>query len=98
MYNLARPLKTLRIEVHDVSGQRWLPRTPAMAADLTDHIWSVKDNRCKTNLQVGHTTRWTKSPSPIEFPGRGSIRQGDGESDTAFSSAFRLSARPDALA
>jgi hypothetical protein len=43
VYNLARPLKTLRIEVHDVPGQRWLPRTPAMAAGLTDHIWSVKE-------------------------------------------------------
>jgi hypothetical protein len=43
MYNLARPLKTLRVEVHDVPGQRWLPRTPAMAAGLTDHIWPVKE-------------------------------------------------------
>jgi hypothetical protein len=23
--------------------RRWLPRTPAMAAGLTDHIWTVKE-------------------------------------------------------
>jgi hypothetical protein len=25
------------------SGLKWLPRTPAMAADLTDHIWTLKE-------------------------------------------------------
>jgi hypothetical protein len=39
---LARPLKTLRLEVN-TSGRRWLPRSPAMAAGLTDHIWTVKE-------------------------------------------------------
>ena len=43
IYNLARPLKTLRLEVHDVPGRRWLPHTPAMAAGLTNHIWTVKE-------------------------------------------------------
>ncbi len=43
VYNLVRPLKTLRMEVHDVPGQRWQPRTPAMAAGLTDHPWTVKE-------------------------------------------------------
>jgi hypothetical protein len=43
VYNLVRPLKTLRMEVRDVSGQRWQPRTPAMAAGLTDHPWTVKE-------------------------------------------------------
>lgn len=42
VYNLARPLETLRLEAH-TSGRRWLPRSPAMAAGLTDHIWSVKE-------------------------------------------------------
>jgi hypothetical protein len=37
VYNLARPLKTRRLEV-DTPGRRWLPRSPAMAAGLTDHI------------------------------------------------------------
>jgi len=43
VYNLVRPLKTLRCEVFDDPVRRWLPRTPAMAAGLTDHIWTVKE-------------------------------------------------------
>ncbi len=42
-YNLARPLKTLRLEVTEVPGRRWRQRSPAMAAGLTDHIWTVKE-------------------------------------------------------
>jgi hypothetical protein len=42
-YNLARPLKTLRLEVADDSTRRWQPRTPAIAAGLTDRIWTVKE-------------------------------------------------------
>ena len=41
-YNLTRPLKTLRQEVNE-PGRRWLRRTPAMAAKLTDHIWSIEE-------------------------------------------------------
>lgn len=42
VYNLTRPLKTLAIRVH--TGQRrWQPQTPAMAAGLTDHQWTVKE-------------------------------------------------------
>lgn len=43
IYNLARPLKTLRREVRNDPRRRWKPRTPAMAAGLTDHIWTVKE-------------------------------------------------------
>ena len=25
------------------SAKRWQPRTPAMAADLTDHVWSLRE-------------------------------------------------------
>ena len=42
-YNLARLLKTLRRAVHNIPGRRWSPRTPAMAAGLTDHIWTVRE-------------------------------------------------------
>jgi hypothetical protein len=44
VYNLTRPVKTLRVErvaVH--SQQRGPARTPAMAAGLTDHIWTVQE-------------------------------------------------------
>jgi len=43
IYNLSRPLKTLRVEIFDMPNRRWKPRTPATAAGLTDHIWSVKE-------------------------------------------------------
>ena len=42
VYNLTRPLKTLAIRVQ--TGQRrWHRQTPAMAAGLTDHQWTVKE-------------------------------------------------------
>jgi hypothetical protein len=42
VYNLTRSVKTLQVEVKH--GQRpWQPRSPAMAAGLTDHIWTVKE-------------------------------------------------------
>lgn len=42
-YNLLRPHKSLRILDQDGSRRRWRPRTPAMAAGLTDPIWTVKE-------------------------------------------------------
>jgi hypothetical protein len=42
-YNLVRPHKSLRLCASDEPGVRWQPRTPAMAAQLTDHIWTVKE-------------------------------------------------------
>lgn len=42
VYNLTRSVKTLRAEV--CQGQRrWIQRSPAMAAGLTDHIWSIRE-------------------------------------------------------
>lgn len=43
VYNWVRPLKTLRQPVTDQPGRRWQPRTPAMAAGLTDHRWTLKE-------------------------------------------------------
>ena len=42
-YNLVRPHKSLRLPVRDGLPRKWSPRTPAIAAGLTDHIWSVKE-------------------------------------------------------
>jgi hypothetical protein len=42
VYNLTRSVKTLRLKVND-GQRRWQPRSPAMAASLTDHIWTVKE-------------------------------------------------------
>jgi len=42
-YNLVKPHKSLRIRVLDIPGRKWNPQTPAMAARLTNHVWSVKE-------------------------------------------------------
>jgi len=42
-YNFVKPHKSLRLRVYDIPGQKWKPRTPAMAAHLTDHIWTVEE-------------------------------------------------------
>ncbi|MBI3757018.1 MAG: IS1 family transposase [Deltaproteobacteria bacterium] len=42
VYNLTRPVKTLRREVND-GQRRWLPQSPAMKAGLTDHVWSIRE-------------------------------------------------------
>jgi IS1 family transposase len=39
-YNFCWPVRTLRLQGQD---KRWFSRTPAMVADLTDHIWSLQE-------------------------------------------------------
>ncbi len=39
-YNFCWPVRTLRIKGSD---DHWQPRTPAMAAGLADHVWSIKE-------------------------------------------------------
>ena len=44
LYNFTRPVKTLRVELPNPSKQaRWQQRTPAMAASLTDHLWTIQE-------------------------------------------------------
>jgi hypothetical protein len=44
LYNFTRPVRTLHRELEEPTKQaRWRPRTPAMAAALTDHVWTVKE-------------------------------------------------------
>jgi transposase len=38
-----KPDRVGQISKHGDPTRRWLPRTPAMVAGLTDHIWSVKE-------------------------------------------------------
>lgn len=55
VYNLVRPVKTLRIEVND-DTRRWEPRTPAMAAGLTDHIWTIEELMMTVAVPVNNNT------------------------------------------
>ena len=40
-YNFCWPVRTLR--VRESAAQAWQQRTPAMAAGLTDHVWSLAE-------------------------------------------------------
>jgi transposase-like protein len=42
VYNFCTPHKSLRQEQQD-GVRKWVPRTPAMAADITEHIWTVAE-------------------------------------------------------
>jgi hypothetical protein len=42
--NFCKPVRTLRQRLRRKQGQRkWRQRTPAMAAGLTDHVWSIAE-------------------------------------------------------
>lgn len=43
VYNLIKPLKTLRIPDSENPIRKWIPQTPAMKAGLSDHCWSFKE-------------------------------------------------------
>ena len=45
IYNFVRPHEALRLRLSQAGtyGRRWEQRTPAMAAGLTDHIWSLEE-------------------------------------------------------
>ena len=44
IYNFTRSVRTLQVELPHPSKQaRWQQRSPAMAAGLTDHIWTVQE-------------------------------------------------------
>jgi len=40
-YNLCWPHESLRLPA--LGGRKWQERTPAMAAGLTDHIWTLEE-------------------------------------------------------
>lgn len=42
VYNFTRSVKTLRTEVYN-GDRKWAQRSPAMAAGLTDHLWSLRE-------------------------------------------------------
>lgn len=44
LHNFVRPHSSLREEMPEMQDHRkWLRRTPAMAAGITDHIWSTRE-------------------------------------------------------
>jgi hypothetical protein len=55
-YNLLRPYKSLRLPVAHAAPQKWLQRTSAIAAKLTDHIWTVKQPSTTSPLPDSNNT------------------------------------------
>jgi len=44
MFNFVRPHQALRVPLsRPIHGRKWQQRTPAMAAGLTDHIWTLEE-------------------------------------------------------
>jgi hypothetical protein len=45
IYNFIRPHSALKVKLRQPAahGRRWQQRTPAIAAGLTDHIWSLEE-------------------------------------------------------
>jgi len=41
-YNFIKPHDSLKVKV-DSQNRKWLQRTPAMAENITDHIWTLKE-------------------------------------------------------
>jgi hypothetical protein len=41
-FNFVKPHDALKIEIDD-GVRRWKQRTPAMAAGITDHIWTLEE-------------------------------------------------------
>ena len=41
-FTASRQVKTLRAEIND-GHRRWLQRSPALAAGITDHIWTLEE-------------------------------------------------------
>ena len=46
VYNSCRCHESLAVELVLPHGRRWLKRTPAIAAGITDHVWSVHELLC----------------------------------------------------
>jgi len=50
--NFCKPVRTLRQKLRRKQGKRkWRQRTPAMAAGLTDHIWSIAEWISRPSVQ-----------------------------------------------
>lgn len=56
VYNLTRPVKSLREEVND-GQRRWKPRSAAMMAGLTDHIWTIEELMMKVVVPKLNNTK-----------------------------------------
>ena len=66
-YNLIRPHKTLRQKNRNGGVQKWTRRSPAMAAKLTDHIWTLKELLTTVVIGRQHSTGLLSSRSSQKY-------------------------------
>lgn len=64
LYNFCSPHASLRQGAPDGQRRKWEPRTPAMAAGLTDHVWSVSE-----------LLHYRVRPKPLPLPKRRNRRR-----------------------
>jgi hypothetical protein len=44
--NFVKPHGALRLKASSEGNRLWMPRSPAMAAGISDHIWSLEELLC----------------------------------------------------
>jgi hypothetical protein len=44
--NLVKPHRSLRLRNSSEKPRRWVARTPAMAAKISDHVWTLEELLC----------------------------------------------------
>jgi IS1 family transposase len=44
--NFVKPHGALRLKSASDKGRQWMPRTPAMAAGISDHLWTLEELLC----------------------------------------------------
>jgi len=44
--NFVKPHGALRLKAPSQGNRRWAPRTPAMAAGISDHVWTLEELLC----------------------------------------------------
>ena len=71
VYNVGRCHESLAVELVLPHGRRWLKRTPAIAAGLTHHVWSVTELLCfKITPPPYPTPKRRRRPSKAEAHAR----------------------------
>jgi DDE domain len=44
VFNFVRPHRSLRVRLpRPIRGRKWMQRTPAVAAEITDHMWTLEE-------------------------------------------------------
>jgi hypothetical protein len=87
VYNLTRAVKTSRLKVND-GLRRWQSRSPAMAAGLIDHSWTVKEPLMTVIAPNVTNTKWGDYPSCRLFEKEVGFLSGDWKGGRLYLDSF----------